>query len=337
MSQLSLLSIAPGATIQDRGRPGLLRYGVTQGGALDPYGLAEGQALLQNRAEDAALELPGFGGRFRAKGVVQVATSGGAMALSVNGQPMVWRQSIWMADGDVMEIGAAEDGVVGYLHIAGGFQTRRDLGARSTHLRAGFGHRPARGDTLGAGRGGQGTAMSLPRPAYLDQRRLRVIWGPQSHLFTEATRSAFLAARFSATGKRDRMGLVLAQEGPALRLEAGLSIASDVTLLGDIQLTGDAVPTVLLADRGSSGGYPRIATVVAADLKVVAQLPIGAEIGVDLITPEEALDLARAEAREIGTLAAQCRPVLRDPRDIGDLLAYNLVDGVVRGDETDAD
>jgi biotin-dependent carboxylase-like uncharacterized protein len=336
MNGLKILSIAPSATVQDRGREGYLRFGVTGGGAVDVYALAEGQALLGNRANDAALEFAGFGGRFRAGGTLWLASSGAEMAISLNGAPLAWRQSFRMEAGDILDIGSALSGVYGYLHVAGGFLTEVVLGSRSTHLRAGFGHVPRSGQVLKTGGGDSGLSPTgLPKPDYFARRELRFLAGPQTRYFSKDTLAAFLADHFKVSAKRDRMGVQISPDCGPVRVTAGLTIASDAINLGDIQITGDGTPAVLLADRGSSGGYPRIGTIISADLPTLAQIPAGEGFTLMRVERAEAV-AALAEFRaEIKALPGLVRPMLRDPRDIADLLAYNLIDGVLRGDEHD--
>lgn len=338
MSGLEILSIAPGASIQDRGRNGYLRFGVTSSGAMDDFALAEGQALLANGPDAAALEFAGAGGTFQARSQVWVALTGAEMVASLNGKPVGWRQSLKLAMGDILAIGGAVLGVYGYLHVTGGFRTETVLGARATHSRAGFGHVAKPGDILPVGDGGNSDAPDtvLPRPAYLECRRIRALWGPQSHLFDEPTRSGFAAAQFTVTPMRDRMGIrVMPSSGP-VSTAGGLTIASDAVLPGDIQITGDGTPAILLADRGPSGGYPRIATVATADLATLAQMPVGAEFTLEFVDRQAAVAALLRHRADLMALPKQVRPLLRDPRDIADLLAYNLVGGMVRGDEQDA-
>lgn len=336
MSGLAILSLAPGATLQDRGRPGWLRFGVSAGGAMDRYALAEGQALLGNGPDDAALELPLAGGRFRALADVTVATSGAVMALSVNGAPRPWRQGLRLRKGDLLEIGAAQDGVYGYLHLPGGIDSPVVMGARSTHLRAGLGRVPMAGERLDARAPDRDCPiLGLPRPDYFDRRQLRFLRGPQSRHFPAGTLARFLEGSFDVSASRDRMGVQILPEHGPVRLEAGLSIASDAILDGDIQITGDGTPAVMMAERGTSGGYPRIGTLAAADRIALAQMPSGARFTLEEVDRKAALAALEKQDRAIAALAGRAAPVVVDPRDISDLLAYNLIDGVLRGDEDD--
>lgn len=333
MSALEILSISPSATIQDQGRVGFLRYGVTSSGAMDMFALAEGQALLGNGTDDAAIEFAEFGGRFKATGPLAVATSGAMMALKLNDIPVGRRQVLALRAGDILDVGAAIEGVYGYLHVAGGFQTERMLGARATHLRAGFGHVLAVGQNLQAGAPDRAVAINgLLRPDYFDRRHLRILWGPQSQYFDATEREKFSKARFGVSKMRDRMGIQLSPDCGPIHAAAGLSIASDSINAGDIQVTGDGTPAILLADRGPSGGYPRIGTLITVDFGALAQIPTGESFAIELIERAGAVALLRKYRNEIKSLPTKLRPMLRDPRDVGDLLAYNLISGVTTGE-----
>jgi biotin-dependent carboxylase-like uncharacterized protein len=333
MSGLEILSISPSATIQDRGRTGFLRYGVTSSGAMDMFALAEGQALLANGPDDAAIEFAEFGGRFKATGALMVATSGGAMALKLNDNPVGWRQVLALRAGDILDVGASIEGVYGYLHVPGGVQTEMTLGARATHLRAGFGHVLAAGQNLQAGAPDRVVAINgLARPDYFDRRHLRIMWGPQSQYFEAREREKFSKARFSVSKMRDRMGIQITPDCGPIHASGGLSIASDSINAGDIQVTGDGTPAILLADRGPSGGYPRIGTLVTADFGALAQIPTGESFTIEVINRAEAVTLLKEYQHEINALPAKLHPMQRDPRDIADLLAYNLISGVTTGE-----
>ncbi len=336
---LEVLSAGPCVTVQDQGRPGLQRYGVAEGGALDPYALAEGAALLGNSAEMAALELFAFGGRFRAgEEPLRFALSGAEMTaakLAPDGhrEPFPWRSSGLLKPGEILDIGAAKGGMVGYLHLAGGIDSEPELGSRAVHLRAGIGGgRLGAGARLSVGRdpGGE-IGLTLPAPAYLGQREIRVLWGPQAELFGEEERTLFLETAYKVSGKRDRMGARL--EGLKLHAEGQLTGLSDAVSLGDVQVPGDGAPLVLLADRQPTGGYPRIATVITADLAAFAQLPSGAAFRFRLVEEAEALATLKAWRNAIRELPGKVHPLLRDPRTMRDLLSYNLIDGVISGRE----
>lgn len=338
-AQLEVLSAGPCVTVQDRGRPGLQRYGVAGGGALDPYALAEGAALLGNPPDAAALELFGLGGSFRAlERPLRFALSGAVMpaakiALDASREPLAWRSSSVLQPGEVLEIGAAAEGPVGYLHLGGGVATTPVLGSRAVHLRAGIGGgRLEAGDHVPVGDDkGRADRLTLPQPGYLAEREIRVLWGPQVELFDAAERQRFLDTAFTVSTHRDRMAARL--EGGAFKASAQLTGLSAAVSLGDIQVPGDGTPLVLLADRQPTGGYPRIATIITADLPAFAQMPSSTPFRFVLVEREAAVKALKAWRDAVKALASQVQPLVRDPRSIPDLLSYNLIDGMVSVDE----
>lgn len=336
---LEVLSAGPALTVQDGGRPGLQRFGITQGGAMDALAMAEGAVLLGQHQDCAAIEMAGFGGRFRAVGgPLRIALTGAAMRTRLAGQPQPWNTSFVLEPGDVLEIGAADDGVYGYLHVGGGFATPPSIGSRSTHLRSAIGGLDGRllkeGDRLPVGEDGGGrTGLVLPTGARFGQREIRILWGAQAEAFAMEERERFLATEFDMTTRRDRQGARLQPRGEPFHAETALTGVSDAVVLGDIQVPGDGLPVALLADRQPTGGYPRIATVISADLPALVQIPGHARFRFRLVGEAEALAALRANRRDIAELSRQIRPLVRDPRDMGDLLAFNLVDGVISARE----
>lgn len=341
---LEILSIGPAATVQDLGRPGLQRYGVAQGGALDPVALTEGVALLDQPGDLAAIEMCLLGGTFRAVGgPVRVALTGAPMKaahIGVDGtrSTIRWRTSFRLDPGAMLEIGAVQRGFAGYLHVGGGIETPVVLGSRATHLRAGLG-----GGALRAGMAlpvGPETSAAVGLHLEEDGRfrvtELRAMWGPQAHLYSVAERERFAATTFRASPHRDRMAMQIDTGGDRFEAENALSGVSDAVSLGDIQMTGKGEPVALLADRQPTGGYPRIATVAAADLPALAQLASGAAFRLRFIEVDEAVTALQAARSAWAGLRNQAAPLLRDPHDISDLLSYELIDGVVSGGEDGA-
>ncbi len=337
--RLEVLSAGPCVTVQDHGRPGLQRYGVAEGGALDPFALTEGQALLGNAADAAALELFGMGGSFRALDrPLRFALTGAVMPAvrqSTVGEreSLAWRSSGVLQPGEVLEIGAAAEGLVGYLHLGGGIATEPVLGSRAVHLRAGIG-----GGRLQAGAvvpqgedAGRADRLTLPQHSYLALREIRVLWGPQAESFDAHERQRFLDTSFTVSNRRDRMAARL--EGAVLDASGHLTGLSDAVSLGDVQVPGDGAPLVLLADRQPTGGYPRIATVIAADLAAFAQMPSATPFRFKLVERDQALAALKAWRAELSSLPGEVRPLVRDPHSIPDLLSYNLIDGMISVEE----
>jgi biotin-dependent carboxylase-like uncharacterized protein len=265
-------------------------------------------------------------------GPVRIALTGAVCAATVNGVAVPWRTARTLAPGDELAVARTEGGSYAYLHLEGGIAVPEVLGSRSTHLRAGFGGYRGReiraGDRLVAG-----AAPSTDEIAVLDApppdppAAIRVLWGVHAAEFEAAERERFLATSFRVSAKRDRMGARLDGAETPFRPARGLTLNSDAVVLGDVQIPGDGVPIVLLADRQPTGGYPRIATVVTADLAAFAQLPTGAPVRFAAVTPEEAVAALRKQAEALSRLPDQ---VHRHPA-VDPLRVINLVDGVYAG------
>ncbi len=337
MTALEILDLATPVTIQDHGRMGYRRFGVPAGGAIDHYALAEGQALLGNTHDSAALEMSFQGGQFKASAALHFATSGAEMALAIDRSPVPWRTVQRIEAGQTLTIGPASLGNYGYLHLKGGIEAPVALSSRSTHIPSGIGWQPQVGEHLVAACDGECAMNMLPQAAYFNERVLRVLPGPQTSLFPDTDLQTLASGVFRTGFVRDRMGVRLETDETRFQASAGRTVISDPIMTGDIQVTADGVGTVLLADSQPTGGYPRLATVIGADLPVIAQMPPGAEFTFRLIERDEAIRAWRAYMQDCNSLARAIRPLVRNPHDINDLLSYDLVSGLVRGDESDAD
>lgn len=335
MSELEIIDLASPATIQDHGRRGFRRYGVPASGAIDTYALAEGQHLLGNSPDAAALEMPFSGGRFRAHGDVVIATSGARMAMDIDGKPTDWRSTVRLENGQVLTIGAASVGNYGYLHLPGGITCAKVMNSRATHAASGIGWQPVTGSRLRPASGQEPENKGLAQPEYFGQRHLRIMLGPQSRLFSEADHQLLVEGTFSTGFIRDRMGVRLLTETGCLDAGIGVKIISDPIMPGDIQVTADGVPTILLADAQPTGGYPRIATVIGADLPVIAQMQPGVEFKFRMVARDEAIEALRALHKAMARIPDLITSRITSPRNLRDLLAHNMISGFVRGDEDD--
>ncbi len=337
-SQLEIISAGPALSIQDFGRPGFCRFGLSKGGAMDLYAIAEGNALLGNVDTAASIEIASFGGKFRAVGdEFMVALTGAPMRSTVDGEAMPWRTSFSLKNGQVLDIGSVLDdkGTYGYLHIAGGIEVEPEIGSMGTHLRAGIGG--IQGKTLEAGtllniapaNTDKTVVQNLPPPNYLGTNRLRILWGAQSERFSAATRERLLHASFSISHRRDRMAMQLTPQDSDEPFESLLSGLSDPVQDGEIQITGDGVPAIVAREHQPTGGYPRIASVISADLAAAAQLPTGRVFKFELVSYTEAVDALIQWQNSIDQLTGLLQPMIRSPNDIDNLLGYNLIDGVI--------
>lgn len=327
---LHILGAGPAVTVQDGGRPGYLAYGLSRGGAADRLALAEGAALLGQPEGLAALEMAGFGGTFAVTEPVRIALTGAPMRAALDGVALVWNASHLLLPGQRLTIGAAEAGVYGCLSLGGGIATEPLLGGRATHLTAGLGRAVAAGDRLGLGADkGEGVGLRLEAPGHAGGGRVRVLPTAQTEMFSPEDRERFEATEFRRDPAGNRQGVRLAG-GEAFATKGQRSLLSEIVEPGDIQMTGDGVPYVLLAECQTMGGYPRIASVVPDDLPIVAQAAPGDRLRFRFVTLEEALADYRAR-RPGGRLRVPVRPLLRDPREIPDLLSYQLISGMTDG------
>jgi biotin-dependent carboxylase-like uncharacterized protein len=332
-SGLRVITPGPLTTIQDGGRRGWLRFGVPDSGALDCRALAVANLLVGNRPETGALEMTLAGGTFAAEGAMRIALAGADMPMTIDGVPAARERSHRLAAGAVLSIGAARSGARAYLAASGGFAVAPVFGSTATHLRAGIGGFEGRalraGDVVpvaGPPPAGPDLRLSgepLPRPA-----RLRVVPGPQDDHFTPAALALLCEAVFTVTAQSDRMGYRLS--GPALAHTAGFNIVSDGIAPGSIQVPGDGQPIILLADRQTTGGYPKIATVISADLAALGQMRPGDAVRFEAVTLAESVAARRALLAWIADLPQRLVPVTRAP-NTEHLLGANLISGVTDG------
>ncbi|MCC6609503.1 MAG: biotin-dependent carboxyltransferase [Burkholderiales bacterium] len=310
---LHVVALAAIAMLQDLGRTGQQRYGVPVSGALDWVSLRIANALVGNADGTAALETFYRGPTLEvAAESVRVAAIGASLEIATGGNKHVVAagRSVRLARGDRVTIGPCETSLVAYLAVEGGFALPGDLGSLATFPRAGLGGlegRPLRkGDAL---------PLALPTAPVRAERsaptwdlapptRVRVILGPQADHFTERGLQTFLESTYTVSRQSDRMGMRL--EGPALEHSKGFNIVSDGTAPGSIQVPGNGLPIVLLADRPTTGGYPKIATVASADVPALGRLRPGTTIAFDAVGVEE----AEAARRELEARLAALRKKL---------------------------
>jgi allophanate hydrolase len=239
-----------------------------------------------------------------------VAVAGGGFLVETGARrPGAW-SVIGLAPGERLTIRPGPWGSWTCLALAGDLQAPAWLGSRATHAPSGLGGgRIAGGDvlTVATPRPGPAEVRRIPCPVWARPRAVfRCVPGPQDDRFAPETLAALTAGPFRATGAFDRMGLRLA--GPALPPRDGLALPSGPTLRGSVQVNGTGVATVLMADHQTTGGYPRIATVIDADLDALAQTRPGDRLRFAAVTPETANAAARLHARALSrALAAQGR------------------------------
>jgi biotin-dependent carboxylase-like uncharacterized protein len=313
-----------GASIQDLGRVGWRRHGISTAGAMDQLSLAVANLLVGNPPSTAAIEVSLAGARFRLMGgSALLAVAGPGVALRVNGRSFPERQSIRAKHDDIIEVTAPRNAVHGYIAMAGGLALASVMGSLSTHQRSGLGP-PA----LDVGMCLRLHSGPLPAPLMLDEIPLhdggpiRILPGPQDDWFAPDTLEALTNAEWRIDPRSDRMGRFL--EGPRLKPLPG-SMVSDGIVQGGIQIPPSGQPIILMRDCQTTGGYPRIATVISADMDRLAQIPAGSELRFVEVDAARALAAARSRAAQMLSLS----PRLADTDDVSRLLKLNLVSGVV--------
>lgn len=330
---LEVLSLGPGSSVQDLGRPGFTALGLSQGGAADRRALWEAAALLGQAMPRACLEMPLAGGRFRVTAATRIALTGAPMRASIEGRALRWTAAHLLAPGDILDIRPGESGVYAYLSLAGGIVSAEILGSRATLAASNLGTPVTSGMRLpfAADPAPEAPLLCLPPEDRFNGGRLRVIEGPQTALFDPATRARAFATAFTA-GPASRQGLALRHDGaPFATQTAGL--LSDFIAPGDIQSTGSGDPVILLADCQTIGGYPRLGSVIPADLPLAAQARPGTALRLTPLSLPEAEAASPPETLWLSRLRGALRPQIRRPEDIPDLLACQFISGVVRGDE----
>jgi biotin-dependent carboxylase-like uncharacterized protein len=303
-------------TVQDEGRPGLQKLGVPVTGAMDAPALRAANLLVGNPPGAAALECAVTGPRLRVLRTTTLAITGADLQTVLERADMgpwsvpPWTSFLARAD-SILSFAGRRAGCRAYLAVAGGIDVPEVLGSRSTDLNSGIGGHRGRalrpGDVLHApvARGRSGRRWPAPRQSLAPDASVRVLLGPQEDYFTDEAVATFLSADYVLAPSSDRMGCRL--EGPVLAHRGPREIVSDGNVLGSIQVPPDGRPIVMLADRGSTGGYPKIATVIGADVARLGQLLPGDRLRFEAVTLGEAIEALRecrqAEARAIKDLA----------------------------------
>ncbi len=317
----------PLVTIQDGGRPGLMRFGVPASGPMDRFAHAAANAVLGRPLGSTAIEVSLGGLALRClAGDVTVSLCGGGFNVRHAAEHCeTWSVST-LRPGDTFTVGAGRWGSWCYLAVSGDLKAHRWLNSASTHVRSERG-----GGAVTAGMElvidnanvDDARDGSLDPPMSEPKHDVRVVPGPQLDCFRAGALDILLNNQFTLTSAYDRMGVRLS--GPALELDESLAIPSSPIVRGSLQVSGDGVATMLLADHQTTGGYPKIATIISPDLDGAGQLRAGDAIRFHQIDPQQAVHAARLSSTERAqrlSLLAD-RPGLRTRR----LLETNLIDG----------
>jgi biotin-dependent carboxylase-like uncharacterized protein len=326
----------PGATIQDGGRHGYQRYGVTPAGPMDWVAFRTANSALGN-GRAAAVEV--------SVGGLEVICEGAPLGLAYAGEAFLWRREgvllpkaarLLLEPGKTLAARAGDSGAFAYLAVEGGFETPVTMGSRATHTRSAMGGIKGRmlraGDVLPA-------AASMERPdgtsfeAMIDAPWLarefdpfRVVLGPQDDYFTREALSAFFEGQFRLTPAADRMAYRF--DGPDIAHAGGYDIVSDAIALGAIQIAGDKKPLVLMADRQPTGGYPKFGHVARADIGRLAQMRPGETCCFRAVSVAAARAALLRHEDEIATTQQRLCPLRRELTSEW-LFEANLIGGIV--------
>jgi biotin-dependent carboxylase-like uncharacterized protein len=329
-------------TVQDLGRIGYQHLGLTVSGALDPLALRAANELVGNDQAAGCLEIMYRGPKLLVEAEdVRIGFAGANATIEI--LPDQWTsegirissmRTVRMRHGEVIRVGSLAGSAVLYLAVAGGFALQPVLGSVSTDLRAGVGgwqgralgpddRLPLRRDTTRMCVDSRLSDIDLSTPS-----QLRVILGPQDDHFAQSEISRFFDSTYTVAADSDRMGLRL--DGPRLEHLAGYNIPSDATPAGSIQIPGNGLPIVLMNDRQTTGGYPKIATVISADLPALGRVSIGSKIRFEPVTLALAHQLRAQLIEQYRNIASRVVPLKTNNINIpSNLLGSNLISGVV--------
>ncbi|WP_020174364.1 biotin-dependent carboxyltransferase family protein [Methyloferula stellata] len=328
-AHLKVVRAGPGTTIQDSGRFHWRRFGVTPSGPMDWAAFRTVNRVLGNAHDAGTIEISVGGFEAGTQVPLDLAFGGGGFLWTRDGRALPSPIRITLRPGERLAAKPGAWGAWAYLAVKGGFDTAIEMGSRSTHLRSGIGGRMIEaGDSL--------PALSQPDAAMRrdarieapwldrDMRPIRILLGPQDDYFTADALALLFSEAFSLTASADRMAYRL--KGPKIEHASGFNIVSDGIALGAVQIGGDGQPLVLMADHQPTGGYPKIGSVIKADIGRLAQMRPGetcrfvlcgmAEARAALFALEDKIAAVTSKA----TAAGFSSEILR---------SLNLIDGVV--------
>ncbi|SOC82720.1 biotin-dependent carboxylase uncharacterized domain-containing protein [Ensifer adhaerens] len=307
---IEVLTTGAANTIQDLGRNGRFDIGVSRSGAMDRLSLMIGNALLGNDLNAAGLEIAIFPFRLRFDRAARFAVTGAESAVTLAGRPLPPRWAASAAQGETLVIAPPDKGARVYITFAGGIDVEPVLGSRATDLKSAYGGLDGRGLKRGDRLNVMATAPKRAFGATLDPMAaldfaqplpVRVVAAAEYSVFTTDARRLFSRWSWRVTQEADRMGYRL--EGPELKLERRLELMSHGILPGTVQVPPSGKPIIQLADANTCGGYPKIATVIEADLWIVGQAGPDSRFLFLEVTPDEANDALRKQRLEIDALA----------------------------------
>ena len=325
-------SVGPLVTIQDRGRRGFLRFGVPSSGPMDRDAFEIAHAALGYDSPGAAIEVSLGGLALECvEGAVTLAVAGGGFSLTVDKSAMNAWAVVSVRAGSSLTIRPGSWGSWTYLAFAGRLKAAAWLGSVSTHAPSGFGGGRITVDQsleIEDAELREERVREVPCPAWARPRsQLDVVFGPQDRYFSKEAREHLVSQPFALTEGFDRMGVRLS--GPSLAPDAALDMPSEPIAYGSIQVSGDGAPTVLLADHQTTGGYPKIATVVSDQITGLVQHRSRSQISFRSVAPEAAVQEFRMRRQHVEAFLTSLRA--NPTTFLERLMSSNLIDGVTSG------
>ncbi len=306
--KMTILSAGSLTTVQDEGRFGFMQSGFSPSGAMDIRSLRIANLLVGNSQGQGALEMTmmGITAKFDCDAVI--AITGADMQPKIGEEDCPMYEAVQVKKGSVLKMKAAKSGMRAYLAVAGGFDLALVMGSMSTNMKCkvgGFeGRKLQNGDEIPlrfeTGLSLIGHRKIKCQEKYPKEITVRVILGPQDFVFSEKGIETFLCTSYTVTDKSDRMGIRL--DGAKIESKSAVDIISDGVATGSIQIPAAGTPIIMMADRQTTGGYAKIATVVSADLPKIAQAKPGTKVNFAAVTPEEGAKIYKSEIKEMNNL-----------------------------------
>ena len=309
-------------TVQDLGRNGYQSQGFSVAGVMDVRSFKIANLLLDNPENEAVLEFTLIGPTLQFTSDTIIAITGGDFQPTINGEPAPMYTALYMKRGDILKFGSARTGSRGYIAFSSYLDIPVVMGSRCTNLKSKIGGYKGRKlkdeDYIGFRIKRRYLPFFLSRKLDLDEFdeeevTLRVVMGPQDDMFTKQGIHTLLSETYTVTSDFDRMGCRL--EGPFIASKNGSDIISDGIAFGSIQVPTHGKPIILLADRQTTGGYAKIATVATVDIPKLVQRKTDHKILFKAITVEEAQKLYLEEEKQYVAMRSQIHTPFKEVLD----------------------
>lgn len=304
---MSIKVITPGmlSTIQDGGRKGFAAMGFNASGVMDVRSYHIANALVGNFTDEAVIEMTYLGGSFKFLESNYIAITGADMSPKLDGVPVEMYTTVFVKQDETLTFSVAESGMRAYIAVRGGIDVPVIMGSRSTNLKCklgGLDGRPLKAGDIVPCRDvydefHKHLIHSAPKEDFgSDEITVRVLLGPQDDYFTDHGIKTFLNSTYTVTNESDRMGCKLS--GEKIEYKNTVDIISDGIVFGSIQIPRTGNPIIMLADRQTTGGYAKIATVISVDLPLLAQARPGTKVHFEFIDRQKAERLLKQEQKE---------------------------------------